>query len=203
MRVIAVSRRDPEPQAIEEAADAIQEGLLVIVPTDTVYGLCASPHCRDALAKVYEVKNRPEGVPLALIVSNLDEVWKLTQGLSATPAQVMREQLPGPVTFVAPRSPETPAGVAPGLATIAIRLPDCKVARAIAARIGPYAATSANLTGEAAPIALADVSAPITSRVGLALDAGPCPVGRPSAVVDLTGDAPVVLRSGPGWETLA
>jgi L-threonylcarbamoyladenylate synthase len=199
MRMIRIDRAAPDEGLLDEAAAVIQGGGVVIVPTDTVYGLAAGPHHSDALERIRRIKRRPEGMGLAVIVACADDIRPLVRDLSPEAARMLADRLPGPVTFVLVRNESFPETAAPGRSTIAVRVPDCEVAVGLARRTGPYAATSANVTGEKPPVTLAEIANTITNQVDLALDAGPCPIGRASALVDLTGPDPVVIREGPGW----
>jgi tRNA threonylcarbamoyl adenosine modification protein (Sua5/YciO/YrdC/YwlC family) len=201
--MVTIDRNRPDDDAIGDAARVIERGGVVIVPTDTVYGLAAHPGQAEALSRVYRLKQRPEGMPLALIVGGVEEIWPLVRDVTPAVERMVREHLPGPVTFVLRRAADGPPwamAVAPGRETIAVRFPACEVAGRLARRVGPYAATSANPTGERAPAVVAEIPRGILEGSALALDAGPCPIGRPSAVVDLTGPSPVVIRPGPGWD---
>jgi len=105
---------------------------------------------------------------------------------------------PGPLTVVVPRAEAIPDEITAGGATVAVRVPDHDLARALIRAAGaPLAATSANLSGRQSPVTAQEVAAQLGSRIPLVLDGGPCPGGVASTVVDLTGPAPVILRPGP------
>jgi L-threonylcarbamoyladenylate synthase len=199
VRIVKVDRDNPDPDVIEQAASVMEAGGVVLVPTDTVYGLAALPRRKRAIGRIYRMKGRPEGIPLAVIVARVGDIWPLARDLSPKAERIIRERLPGPLTVVVRRSLSAPANVAPDRDTIAVRVPEDAISTALAARVGPYAATSANLAGEPPAGKIEDVAESLMGKTDLALDAGPCPTGRSSAVVDITGEIPVVLRPGPGW----
>jgi L-threonylcarbamoyladenylate synthase len=190
----------------DDAVAALRAGQLVVLPTDTVYGLCADacrePPCRRLLA----VKRRPESMPLQLLAADLDAILDAVPEARGRAAVVARALLPGPYTLVLPnpaRRFRWLSGTRPE--TIGIRVPALPpVAFDLVSRIGAVAATSANLHGEPDPRRIDDVPREILEACGAVVDAGELP-GTPSTVLDLTGSEPAVLREGavPAGEALA
>jgi L-threonylcarbamoyladenylate synthase len=186
--------------SVEEVASAIAAGRLVVVPTDTVYGLACRPDREEAVRALSALKGRTAEQPIALVASSVDELVELVPAVEGRP--VPR----GPFTVVLP-NPERRlpwlAGARPE--TIGVRIPDVTgVAADLLVRVGAVAATSANLHGGADPRRLADVPDELLDAVVAVLDGGELP-GTPSTVVDLTGPEPIVLREGavPAAEALA
>jgi L-threonylcarbamoyladenylate synthase len=163
---------------MNDAAAALRAGLAVILPTDTVYGLCALPEHEDVL---YELKGRDRSKPVALLAAEVDAL------LAAVPAldrSLLERYLPGPYTLV--------------IGEAGVRVPVLPPAAAEVVReVGVVAATSANLSGGADPRRVEDVPEEIRAACGAIVDAGELP-GVPSTVIDLTGDEPRVLRQGAG-----
>jgi L-threonylcarbamoyladenylate synthase len=190
----------------DDAVAALRAGQLVVLPTDTVYGLCADacrePPCRRLLA----VKRRPESMPLQLLAADLDAILDAVPEARGRAAVVARALLPGPYTLVLPnpaRRFRWLSGTRPE--TIGVRVPGLPPpAFDIVSRIGVVAATSANLHGEPDPRRVDDVPREILEACGAVVDAGELP-GAPSTVLDLTETEPVVLREGavPIEEALA
>jgi L-threonylcarbamoyladenylate synthase len=165
---------------VNEAVAALRAGQAVILPTDTVYGLCALPGHEDVL---YELKGRDRSKPVALLAADVDALLDAVPGLDG--AQLDR-YLPGAFTLVV------------GEAKVGVRVPNLPPAAAEVVRaVGVVAATSANLSGGPDPRRVEDVPEQIRTACGAIVDAGELP-GTPSTVVDLTGDEPVVLRQGAG-----
>jgi L-threonylcarbamoyladenylate synthase len=191
--------------AVEAAVAAVRAGELVVLPTDTVYGLCADARNEEAVGRIAELKGRPGGMPIALLAAELDAVLVSVPEVEPW-AAVARELLPGPYTLVLPN----PAERLPWLAgansySLGIRIPKLpEPARAVLGQVGIVAATSANLHGQPDPGSLEDVPEEIVDAVAALVDAGELP-GSPSTVVDLTGPQPRVLREGavPAAEALA
>jgi L-threonylcarbamoyladenylate synthase len=175
---------------IDEVVAAIRDGQPVVLPTDTVYGLCADARNQQAVRRLYRLKGREGLQPTALVAADVDSV------LDAVPELRGRALLPGPYTLVLPN----PARRLPWLTgerpdTIGVRIPALPAdAAAVLRQVGPVAATSANRPGEPDPRTVEDVPEEFR-QVCVVLDAGPLP-GTPSTVLDLTGPEPVVLREG-------
>jgi L-threonylcarbamoyladenylate synthase len=184
---------------VEDAVTAIRSGKAVILPTDTVYGLCADAYREPPVLRLCHVKGRDEHQPIALLAAELDVVLDALPELRGRAAVRARALLPGPYTLVLPnpaRRFRWLAGASPE--TIGVRVPDLpRDTRAVLDRVGAVAATSANRHGAADPARIEDVPEEIRAAVDTIVDAGPLP-GTPSTVLDLTGREPVVLRQGAG-----
>ena len=189
---------------IDGAIQAIREGGLAVIPTDTVYGLVCTPYREDPVRRLSEVKRRSPDQPIAIVGASLDWVLECIPELRGRSAVAARALLPGPYTLVlsnpARRFPWLSAGRPD---TIGIRVPELSgPARSILDAVGAVAATSANLHGGPSPRRLEDVPAEIRAEAAL-VDDGELP-GIPSTVVDLTGAELRVLREGavPASEAL-
>jgi len=185
---------------VEETLFALRGGELVVVPTDTVYGLACRPDQEEPVRALSLLKRRSPGQPIALVAAGVDALVELI------PELPLRGLVAGPFTLVV-ANPERRlpwlTGARPD--TIGVRIPVVTgPAAEVLAGIGVIAATSANVHGAADPNRLSDVSTEILEGVGAALDGGDLP-GRPSTVIDLTGPEPRVLREGavPAAEALA
>jgi L-threonylcarbamoyladenylate synthase len=198
--------RGQTPAMAEGAVAALLAGQLVVLPTDTVYGLCANAYREEPYRRLCRLKGRPETTPTALLAADLDAILDAVPEARGRAAVVARELLPGPYTLVLPNPArrfrwlcgETPE-------KIGVRVPELPPSsRGVVQRIGAVVATSANLHGGRDPARIADVPEEILAEVAAALDAGELP-GRPSTVVDLTALEPRVLREGavPAAEALA
>jgi L-threonylcarbamoyladenylate synthase len=181
----------------DEAVAALRAGKPVILPTDTVYGLCVDAYHEEPVRRLLRMKQRPETMPIALLAADLDAVLEAVPELRGRAAVVARALLPGPYTLVLPnpgRRFRWLTGTTPE--AIGIRVPDLpEQARAVLERVGLVAATSANLHGGRDPARVEEIPDEIRSAVQAVVDVGPLP-GTPSTVVDLTGSEPQVLREG-------
>ena len=175
-----------------------REGALVAFGTETVYGLGADACRNTAVAAVFAAKGRPHFNPLICHYSDAEAAWAHVQHspLARTLADAF---WPGPLTMVLPRRVTCPVALlaGAGLDTLAVRVPAHPSALALLRAFGgPVAAPSANRSGEVSPTTAAHVLAGLGGRIAAVLDSGPCPVGLESAVLDLTGARPVLLRPG-------
>ena len=183
--------------AIARAVAILRAGGLVAFPTETVYGLGARALDPQALARVFTAKGRPTTHPLIAHVLGADDAQAFAAVWSPAAARLAEAFWPGPLTLVVPRAAHVPLALTGGGPSVGLRAPAHPVARALLAALGePIAAPSANRYQGLSPTTAAHVAASLGDRVDLILDGGPCAAGIESTVVDVTGEAPVVLRLG-------
>jgi L-threonylcarbamoyladenylate synthase len=183
--------------AISEVARCLAAGGLVAFPTETVYGLGADATNATAVARLYAAKGRPAFNPLIAHVGDLAAARGLAR-FDADAERLADAFWPGPLTLVLPRQPDCPVAdlATAGLDTIALRVPDHPVAKAILAAFGrPIVAPSANRSGHVSPTTAQHVLADLRGRVDLIIDGGPTPVGVESTIVACL-DGPALLRPG-------
>lgn len=186
-----------EESAIAEAVDVLRSGGLVAFPTDTVYGVGAHAFLPDAVAGLYEAKQRPAGMAIPLLLARTEDAALVAVELPRVATLLMRRFWPGGLTLVVRRSLAVPDVVTAGGDTVAVRLPDHPVPRALAAAlVAPLAATSANLSGARSPVTAQDVLADLDGRIDLVLDGGACPGGVESTILDVTGPSLRFVREG-------
>ncbi len=188
--------------AITRAARLLRGGELVAFPTETVYGLGGDATNDTAVARIFAAKVRPRFNPLIVHVPGLAEAEPLAE-FDERARMAARHFWPGALTLVLPRRTEGGLSflASAGLDTVALRAPRHPVAQSLLRATGrPIAAPSANRSGRVSPTTAAHVASELSESVALILDAGPCPVGLESTVLDLTGPVPVLLR--PGGVTL-
>jgi L-threonylcarbamoyladenylate synthase len=181
-----------------DAADALGDGLPVLLPTDGVYGLCCALD-EGSVRRLYELKGRDHDQPTALIAASIDALMLLLPELDDESVAIARTLLPGAYTLVFP-NPERRYGYLTGSRpeTIGVRVANLPaIAQRVLDAVGAVAATSANDPGDPPAASLEDVPERIRTGCGAELDAGRLP-GVASTVIDLTGPEPVVLRRGAG-----
>jgi L-threonylcarbamoyladenylate synthase len=182
-----------------EAVAAIRAGRPAVLPTDTVYGLCADPYHEPPVRRLVKLKGRDEAQPLALLASDLDFLFECVPELRGRAGTIARALLPGPYTLVFPnpgRRFRWLTGSRPE--TIGVRVPQVEgEVKHLLERLGAVAATSANRHGEPDPRSVAEIPREILSLCAAIVDVGELP-GTPSTVIDFTGPEPVVLREGAG-----
>lgn len=183
--------------SVEAAVAAIRSGKPVVLPTDTVYGLCAYPYRSEPVSALYALKGRGAEQPTALIAADLELLLECVPELRGRSAVIARALLPGPYTLIL----RNPARRYPWLTgtrpdTIGVRVPDFSgPGRTVLQEVGALAATSANLPGGADPLSVEDVPDQIRASCGAVVDGGKLP-GIPSTVLDFTGPEPRVVREG-------
>jgi L-threonylcarbamoyladenylate synthase len=185
--------------AQRRAVEVLKVGKLVAFPTDTVYGLAAFPWHVDAVARIYEVKQRPLDMPIPLLLSDVDRLSRI----AAIPTRFKRDYnrliarfWPGGLTLVLPKTEFVPDVISAG-STVAVRIPDLPVARDLIRAVGGVlAATSANISGQVSPVTAQEVEEQLGDQIDLILDGGPCRGGVPSTILKCTSFPPVLLRRG-------
>jgi L-threonylcarbamoyladenylate synthase len=184
---------------IDAAVAAIRSGKLVVLPTDTVYGLCTTPYHPEPVEQLARLKNRDIFQPTALMADSVELLFECVPELRGRSGEIVRALLPGPYTLVLPnpgRRFRWMSGMRPD--TIGVRVPELLGPGAeVLARVGAIAATSANVHGGAEARRLEDVPEEIRTACAAHVDGGELP-GTASTVIDFTGDEPVVLREGAG-----
>ena len=186
------------PKEIVEAARALNEGKLVVPPTETVYGLGADARSDDAVAKIYAAKKRPEFNPLIVHVANLEAAEKLGN-FKGVAMRLARAFWPGALTLVVPKALNCQASqlATAGLNTIALRVPAHPVAQLLLNTADlPIAAPSANASGKLSPTQVSHLQDLDETNLAMVLDAGPTEVGLESTIVACEGEKATLLRPG-------
>lgn len=177
---------------------AVTAGRLVIFPTDTVYGIGARADDEAAVARLFEVKQRPADRPLPVLLGSWAELPHVVGDWPPAAQRLAHAFWPGPLTVVTRRHPRLAPAVVSGGDTVGVRMPDhCGLREWLAACDFPVAATSANLSAGLSPRELQAVPLALVESAALVLDDGPCPGGRASTVVEVTVDPVVIRRPGP------
>lgn len=196
-----VNKDEPDRYILQQAGELLKAGKLVAFPTETVYGLGANGLDAQAVAKIYQAKGRPSDNPLILHIAHQEELNQLVIEIPANAQALIDKYWPGPLTVVLKRTNIVPDSVSGGLDTVAVRLPNSKVARELITFAGvPIAAPSANTSGRPSPTSAQAVFADLDGRIDAVIDAGDCDIGVESTVVDCTTPVPTLLR--PGGVTL-
>jgi L-threonylcarbamoyladenylate synthase len=189
---------------LSSAAESLKNGALVAFPTETVYGLGADASNEKAVARIYEVKGRPQNHPLILHVASMNDITYWAEEISDYAIALARSFWPGPVTLIFKRSEAAKDFVTGGQDTVGLRVPDHSLALGLlqeCKKIGVHAiaAPSANRFGHVSPttsVAVQEEIGPYLSAEDLILDGGAAQVGLESTIIDCTGDAPKILRPG-------
>lgn len=196
-RILKVDPEQPDEKIIQKAAEIIVSGRLVAFPTETVYGLGANALNTDAVEKIFQAKKRPYSDPLIVHIAEIKQIYDVAENIPEMTWLLAENFWPGPLTLILERNPKVSSKVSTGLKTVAVRMPNHKIAQQLIAYAGtPIAAPSANLFSRPSPTTAEHVYSDLKGRIELILDGGPCPIGLESTVLDLTQDEPVILRPG-------
>lgn len=195
--IISINEQHPDPILLEHAATLIQQGELVVFPTETVYGLGADAFQLQAVEQIFAVKGRPLSDPLIVHIADEAALASLVTAIPGEARQLIRAFWPGPLTLILPAGPRVPRMITAGLPNVAIRMPRHPIALALIRAAGTaIAAPSANRFMHVSPTTAQHVQADLGGRIPLILDGGPCEVGVESTVLDLCSSVPTILRPG-------
>jgi L-threonylcarbamoyladenylate synthase len=184
-----------DPAARQAAAAAAEQGRLVVVPTDTVYGIAARLDRPAALASLFEAKARPPGLALPVLVADVDQARTLA-ALDERAEALAAAFWPGALTMVLARDRSLIAAIGGDGTSVGIRVPHHPALALLLAETGPLATSSANISGRPTPDTIDEIHALFADAVAVYLDGGPANAGPPSTVVRLTDGTPVLLREG-------
>ncbi len=185
-------------EAVIKATRLLQQGDVVAIPTETVYGLAGDCFNPDAVSKIFAAKGRPHDNPLIVHIADHQDIYKVSpRPLNDLAFELITRFWPGPLTIILPKKDELPYETTAGLDTVAVRMPSHPVTKAILSRSGLIlAAPSANSSGFPSPTRANHVLRDLENKIPLIVDGGSCSVGLESTVVDLTGEEPILLRPG-------
>lgn len=187
---------------LDRAAAILQQGGVVAIPTETVYGLAADALNPEAVRRVFAIKGRPADHPVIVHIAGADQLERWAREVPEAARILARRFWPGPLTLILPRRPEVPDTVTGGQDSVGLRVPAHPLALELLRRGGfGLAAPSANKFGRVSPTTPAHVAEELDGEVDMILDGGPCPVGVESTIVSLLAPEPVLLR--PGGVSLA
>ncbi|MFT2018126.1 L-threonylcarbamoyladenylate synthase [Streptomyces sp. 796.1] len=181
---------------LREAASAIRRGELVVLPTDTLYGIGADAFSPEAVADLLAAKGRGRGMPSPVLVGSPNTLHGLVTDFSEQAWDLVDAFWPGALTLVARHQPSLTWDLGETRGTVAVRMPLHPVAIELLTEFGPMAVSSANLSGHPSPQDCDAAQDMLGDSVSVYLDGGPTPAAVPSSIVDVTGKVPVLLRAG-------
>ncbi|MFN8191105.1 MAG: L-threonylcarbamoyladenylate synthase [Nocardioidaceae bacterium] len=194
--VLPTSTPEERSEAVEAVAGAISKGQLVVLPTDTVYGVAADAFDPDAVARLLEAKGRGRNMPPPVLIGDAGTVDALVTSLPDYARTLIEHCWPGPLTLIGREQPSLRWDLGDTRGTVAVRMPDHEVALEILRRTGPLAVSSANSTGRPAATSAAAAEEMLGESVEVIVDAGDSPGETPSTILDVTMDRPRILREG-------
>jgi L-threonylcarbamoyladenylate synthase len=194
--VIDCTNEEGLAEGIAAAAEAVRGGEVVVLPTDTVYGVGVDAFASDAVAAVLTAKGRGREMPLPVLVPNPQTVDGLAADVPAYARDLIKAFWPGPLTLVLHAQTSLMWDLGDTNGTVALRMPQNDTALKLLTDVGPMAVTSANVSGQPAAKTIVEAAAQLGSAVSVYLDAGPSAGDLASTILDCTGESPVILRAG-------
>lgn len=195
--IIKLNPKNPDEALLKEISKEITKGNLVAFPTETVYGLGANALDPKAVKKIFKAKGRPSDNPLIVHIAKFSDLKALVEKIPASAKKLTSKFWPGPLTIVLKKKDIVPHSVTCGLNTVAIRMPENKIALDLIKFSNcPIAAPSANSSGKPSPTKASHVFEDLNGKIAKIIDGGKTKIGIESTVVDLSGDTPVLLRPG-------
>ena len=183
-------------EGVQQAADAVRRGALVVLPTDTVYGIAADAFSDEAVAALLAAKGRGRAMPPPVLVPDAATMDGLAQDVPAEARALVTEFWPGALTIICWAQPSLAWDLGDTAGTVGLRMPDHELTLAVLAETGPLAVSSANRSGKPAATTMDEAMAALGESVEVYLDAGACAGSEPSTIVDATGPVLRVVRRG-------
>ena len=195
--LIEINSYNPQNRRILEVVKILEAGGIVAYPTDTIYGIGCDIFSKKGLEKIQQIKGRDKNKPMSFICSDLSHISQFAK-VPNYAYRIMKRLLPGPYTFILDASSEVPRMLMPKRKTIGIRIPDNAIALSIVKELGhPIITTSANFSGEDVISDPFEIERMMGKQLDAVIDGGNLS-GDPSTIIDLTGNAPELIRKGAG-----
>ncbi len=195
--IININKDNPENDKIHKAAMILKNGGTVAFPTETVYGLGANALDSAAIEGIFKAKGRPQDNPLIIHIADINQIDNLVENVPVKARKLMERFWPGPLTMIFNKNKNVPHIVTGGLSTVAIRIPNHKIAtELIKAADLPIAAPSANISGKPSPTHVNHVIEDLYGKINMIIDGGMTGIGVESTVLDVSCNIPTILRPG-------
>ena len=192
-----VSQAEIRELVFDECARVVDTGNLLVIPTDTVYGIAADAFSAAAVAALLAAKGRGRDMPPPVLVPRAETIFGLVDGVDETVLALTAKFWPGPLTIIANAQPSLDWDLGDTHGTVAVRMPDDESALALLARTGPLAVSSANISGQPAAQTADEAQEMLGDDIDIYVDGGVRGSGMSSTIIDLSGDVPRILRRGP------
>ena len=195
--IIKINKDNPENDKIHKAAMILKNGGTVAFPTETVYGLGANALDSAAVEGIFKAKGRPQDNPLIIHIADINQIDNLVENVPVKARKLMEKFWPGPLTMIFNKNKSVPYIVTGGLSTVAIRIPNHKIATKLIKAAGiPIAAPSANISGKPSPTHVNHVIEDLYGKINMIIDGGETGIGIESTVLDVSCGIPTILRPG-------
>ncbi|ANE03772.1 L-threonylcarbamoyladenylate synthase [Corynebacterium crudilactis] len=195
-RIYNCADQDSRAAGLKAAVDAVKAGQLVVLPTDTLYGLGCDAFNNEAVANLLATKHRGPDMPVPVLVGSWDTIQGLVNSYSAQAKALVEAFWPGGLSIIVPQAPSLPWNLGDTRGTVMLRMPLHPVAIELLRQTGPMAVSSANISGHTPPSTVTEARQQLNQNVSVYLDGGECAIGQPSTIVDISGATPKILREG-------
>lgn len=183
-------------EGIAAAAEAVRNGDVVVMPTDTVYGIGADAFNNAAVEKLLATKRRGPDMPVPVLVGSWTTIQGLTAEFSDTAKTLVEAFWPGGLSIIVPEAPSLPWNLGDTRGTVLLRMPNQPLALELLQEVGPMAVSSANLSGHPPALKIHEARQQFGGAVPVYLDGGQAQIGEPSTIIDISSGRPVILREG-------
>ncbi len=195
--IIHIDPKHPDPAAIEQAVTYLRDGQVIAYPTETIYGLGADVFNRKAVKRIYDLKARDYGLPIAILIGDLSNLPDVTSEVPDRALPLMRHFWPGPLTILFPAAAHFPKGLVTHTGKVGIRISSNPIALAISKAFGkPLTTTSANLSNFPPSLSIKHVQKYFGPKLPCIVDGGECEPTRGSTVIDIGDDTMRIIREG-------
>jgi tRNA threonylcarbamoyl adenosine modification protein (Sua5/YciO/YrdC/YwlC family) len=196
--LLSIDPVEPEHWLVAEAVKVLRKGGIVVIPTDTVYGVACDISDEAATERIYRLKGMDSRKLLSILCHDMAMAAQYTRGIPNTLFRIVRRKLPGPYTFILPASKELPRAMRRNRSTVGIRIPDCPIALELIRQYGrPLLTTSLRVAPEVWMLNPEEIESEYGRDVDLVIDGGPL-FPAPSTVIDFSGLEPEIVREGKG-----
>lgn len=197
MKKLLNLRNCKDYQKLRYPAEIIKNGGIVVFPTETVYGIGTNGLDKEAVERLYRIKERPLNKPISLLVSDFEMIEKVAKNISEIEYKIMKKFFPGPLTIILNKKDIVPDNVTSGGSTVGIRMPDEEITRKLIEYAGiPIAAPSANISGKPSGIVVQDIIKEFGDKVDYYIDGGKSKLGIGSTIVKVENNNIKILREG-------
>lgn len=196
-RTFDLTQENVRDLVLEECVRVVRAGGLLVIPTDTVYGIAADAFSASGVAALLAAKGRGRDMPPPVLVPRKETIVGIAEAVSAPILDLTARFWPGPLTIICHAQPSLDWDLGDTHGTVAVRMPDHPDALALLEKTGPLAVSSANVSGQPAALNVGEAKDMLAGRVDIYVDAGDAPGGQASTIIDMTGNTPRVVREGP------
>ena len=196
-KVVKIDLSAPQTSALEEAADILRKGGIIVYPTETFYGLGSDAFNEDAIKKLYQIKGRDLNKPISILIRDQEMLKQVANSIPPVAERLMQELWPGPLTLIFKCRDQLPSYLTGGTGKVGVRISSQLTAQRLLEILElPITATSANLSGGKSPITAQEILGSSANGIDLILDGGKLPGQLGSTIVDLTISPPKIVREG-------